>query len=262
MKENYDQALRLVLKHEGGYVNHPKDPGGATNKGVTQKTYDGWRQAQNQKPQSVRNIHMDEVKAIYKDQYAKPIWFDKLPSGVDYAVFDFAVNSGVSRAVKTVQKIVGQQQDGVMGNITLSAIKEYDSELLVEKLCAHRLAFMKRLKTWSVFGKGWQRRVTSVKSNALAMAKSSDIDEDIIAVSGSAEGQQSLMGSIASSSRSKAAVAGTVGAVMTTVPEAMELAAPIKETFAWGKYAAIIGAVITIAALVYIIWFRKNTSSE
>ena len=160
MKENYAQALKQVLKYEGGYVDHPKDPGGPTNKGVTQAVYDNWRKLQNLPTQSVRAIAVSEVAAIYKNLYWDRISGDSLPAGVDFAVFDFAVNSGVSRAAKTLQAVVGVTQDGMIGPATIEATKTYVAMSITNR----RLAFMQSLSIWSTFGKGWSARIADVKA--------------------------------------------------------------------------------------------------
>jgi len=165
MKENYAQALKQVLKYEGGYVDHPKDPGGPTNKGVTQAVYDSWQKSQNLPTQSVRNISDATVAAIYKQQYWDRINGDNLPAGVDFAVFDFAVNSGVSRAAKTLQAVVGVTQDGVIGPATIQATKTYVAMTVTNK----RLAFMQSLSIWSTFGKGWAARIADVKAQIIAL---------------------------------------------------------------------------------------------
>ena len=165
MKENYPQALKQVLKYEGGYVDHPKDPGGPTNKGVTQAVYDNWRKSQNLSIQSVRAIADSEVAAIYKNLYWDRISGDNLPDGVDFAVFDFAVNSGVSRAAKTLQAVVGVTQDGVIGPATIQAAKTYVAMSVTNK----RLAFMQSLSIWSTFGKGWSARIADVKAQILSL---------------------------------------------------------------------------------------------
>ncbi len=167
MKENYPQALKQVLKYEGGYVDHPKDPGGPTNKGVTQAVYDNWRKSQNLSIQSVRAIADSEVAAIYKNLYWDRISGDLLPSGVDFAVFDFAVNSGVSRAAKTLQGVVGVTQDGVIGPATIQATKTY----IAMSITNRRLAFMQSLSIWSTFGKGWSARIADVKAQIIALVK-------------------------------------------------------------------------------------------
>ena len=167
MKENYAQALKQVLKYEGGYVDHPQDPGGPTNKGITQAVYDSWRKTQNLPVQSVRNIADSEVASIYKNLYWDRISGDNLPSGVDFAVMDYAVNSGVSRAAKTLQSVVGVAQDGQIGPQTIQAAKDYVAMAVTNK----RLAFMQSLSIWSTFGKGWSARISDVKNQILALTK-------------------------------------------------------------------------------------------
>lgn len=177
MKDNIEQSMRYVLKHEGGFSNHPKDPGGATNYGVTQKVYDAYRQRKGLKPQSVRAIDDEEVAAIYKRQYWDAVKADDLPSGLDYVVFDYAVNSGPSRAIKDLQRVVGVPADGVIGNVTLAAINDIDVFEVIDDLCERRMAFLKSLKTWSTFGRGWANRVADVAEagNAMAIGKTAEI---------------------------------------------------------------------------------------
>ena len=167
MKENYAQALKQVLKYEGGYVDHPKDPGGPTNKGITQAVYDAWQKKNGLPTQSVRNISDAAVAAIYKQQYWDAISGDDLPSGVDFAVFDFAVNSGVSRAAKYLQAVVGVTQDGQIGPQTIQATKTYVAMAVTNK----RLSFMQSLAIWSTFGKGWSARIADVKNQIIALTK-------------------------------------------------------------------------------------------
>ena len=170
MIANLEQAMKLVLAHEGGYSNHPADPGGATNLGVTQKVYDAYRQRKGQKLQSVRAIGTEEVNTIYKRQYWDAVKADDLPSGLDYAVFDYAVNSGPARAIKDLQRVVGVAVDGVVGNVTLAAIQQQDVFAIIDGLCERRMAFLRSLKTWKTFGRGWASRVADVAEAATAMA--------------------------------------------------------------------------------------------
>ena len=107
MKENFSRSYAAALKEEGGFSNHPKDPGGATMRGVTQRVYDAYRINKGEYKQSVGRISDFEVRDIFKRQYWDAVKADELPAGVDYAVFDFAINSGPSRAVKELQRIVG-----------------------------------------------------------------------------------------------------------------------------------------------------------
>jgi lysozyme family protein len=170
MRANFDKALSAVLVHEGGYVNHPKDPGGATNKGVTQAVYDDWRVAHKLPAQTVKDITTAEVMAIYKHRYWDAINGDELPDGVDYAVFDFAVNSGVYRAARYLQEAVGVAADGQIGPVTLAAIRAKPAQDLVTAICDARMAFLKRLTTFDTFGRGWTRRVEDVRCKGRSMA--------------------------------------------------------------------------------------------
>lgn len=172
--KQYQVVLPLVLAHEGGYVNHPKDPGGPTNKGVTQKVYDAYRTTKGEKLRSVKSITMVEIADIYDTRYWKLAGCDHLPAGVDYAVFDYAVNSGVGKAIKDLQRTINSfagnrlptlaplKIDGIAGEDTTDAAKivaEHDEEAFIESYCARRMSFLKSLKTWGTFGKGWARRV-------------------------------------------------------------------------------------------------------
>lgn len=175
MKDNYTKVLPLVLKHEGGFVNHPKDPGGATNKGVTIGTLkrlgidvDGDGDSD---IVDLRNLRQSDVERVYRLFYWDAVKADHLPSGVDYAVFDFGVNSGPARAAKHLQKIAGAAQDGDIGPKTLAAVAKMDPQDVVTALQDSRLRFLRGLKTWPTFGKGWSRRVAEVRAVGLAMAE-------------------------------------------------------------------------------------------
>lgn len=167
----FDDALALVLAEEGGRVNNPRDPGGRTNKGVTQAVYSAWRASKGQPTRSVYLIGPDEVAAIYRHQYADCIRFDDLPPGIGYAVFDEAVNSGPIEAAKRLQQALGCTPDGAIGLLTLAVLrKRSDPAALVNVLCDGRLTFMRRLKAWLTFGSGWTNRVEFVRAHALRMA--------------------------------------------------------------------------------------------
>ena len=180
MKENLETALKHVLVHEGGYVNHQKEPGGATNRGVTQRVYDAYRDRHRKPRRSVRAIEADEVADIYKRQYWDAVRGDDLPSGLDYAVFDYAVNSGPRRAAQDLQRELGVAVDGVIGNVTLAAVAKADVYDLIDRLCARRMRFLKALRHWPTFGKGWTRRVTDVAEIAMAMATNPKADTSAV----------------------------------------------------------------------------------
>lgn len=170
MRANFDVSLPLVLKHEGGYSNDPQDPGGATMQGVTQATYDLWRVDHQLPKRNVKYITPAELCAIYKHRYWDKVAGDRLPPGLDYCLFDFAVNSGPSRAVRYLQEALGVTADGKIGPATLDAIEAVPTDALIQAVCNMRLAFLKRQPTFPRFGNGWSRRVQEVRVKAKEMA--------------------------------------------------------------------------------------------
>jgi lysozyme family protein len=166
----YDEALRRLLAHEGGYTNHPSDPGGPTNFGIT--IYDYRRYVKpNATAADVRAMTVGEAKAIYRKRYWDAQRCDELPAGVDYSVFDYGVNSGIGRSGKVLRRVVGlPDTTHVVTDEVLRAVAKRDPNALVIAINDERLAFLKRLKTWPVFGKGWGARVATVKSVSLRMA--------------------------------------------------------------------------------------------
>lgn len=168
MNRNFRRSLALVLKHEGGFVNHPRDPGGATNKGITIGTFRRYVNPRGTVA-DLKRITDAEVAKVYKAHYWDAVKGDELPDGVDFAVFDFAVNSGPSRAIKHLQAAAGVLADGRLGPLTMSAVQARNAADLIERICDSRMGFLRRLRTWDVFGKGWTRRVHEVRAQALAM---------------------------------------------------------------------------------------------
>lgn len=169
MEANFSACLKKVLVHEGGFSNHPADPGGATMKGVTQRVYTAYRLGKNLPDQSVRWINNGELEDIYKRQYWDAVRGDELPSGVDYCIFDAAVNSGPIRAIRWLQSALEVKADGIFGIVTKQAVERFGPANLIRRYCASRLGWLKLLNTWPVFGKGWGRRVTEVERDALKM---------------------------------------------------------------------------------------------
>lgn len=169
MKENFDAALKALLKHEGGYVNHPADPGGMTNLGVTKRVWEEWV-GHAVDEQTMRNLTPDLVAPLYKKRYWDAVRADDLPSGVDFVVFDCAVNSGVGRASKFLQQAAGVTDDGKIGPGTLQAVMAKDPKDLVDAFCDKRQAFLESLPTFATFGKGWSRRVAEVREQGENLA--------------------------------------------------------------------------------------------
>ena len=165
----YEASIQRLLKSEGGYVNHPSDPGGPTNFGITIHDY-----RKHAKPDAtasdLRAMRVEEARAIYRAKYWDAMRCDALPAGVDYCVFDYAVNSGTGRAPKVVQRILGVAVTGVMDEATLTQVRACEPVALINAICDERLRFLQGLRTWPVFGAGWARRVGNVRATALAMA--------------------------------------------------------------------------------------------
>lgn len=176
----FDRSLTKVLVHEGGFSNHPDDPGGATMKGVTQRVYDTYRKSKGLHTQSVKLITDAELKAIYRREYWDKIKGDDLPAGVSYVVFDGAVNSGVTQSVKWLQRALQALGlytgliDGNIGQGTLLAVSGVnDNDGLIAKIIERREAFLRALKTWKTFGKGWLARIRGVLAVGQAWASGS-----------------------------------------------------------------------------------------
>lgn len=184
MRVNFEDSLKETLKHEGGYSNHPEDNGGATQWGIIQRVYNSYRRLKGQTPRDVRKITKAEATEIYRLNYWDQVSGDRLPIGLDFVVFDFAVNSGPNQAIKYLQRAINKTEgrtlkiDGHMGPATLDASTSLkDLAGVISAICDGRLGFMKRLKNWTTFGiakdggpGGWPKRVKAVKAKGLQMA--------------------------------------------------------------------------------------------
>jgi len=165
MRENFEASFKHLLKHEGGFVNHPRDPGGMTNLGVTKAAWEEYVGHEVDEAE-MRSLTPEKVAPFYKARYWDKVKGDDLPGGVDHAIFDYAVNSGVGRAAKALQAAAGVAVDGAIGPKTLAAVASKDPEDMVDAICDGRMAFLRGLKTFDAFGKGWTRRVTEVEDQA------------------------------------------------------------------------------------------------
>lgn len=166
----FETCLAHVLKHEGFYSDDPFDPGGKTMRGITQRVYDAWRERQGLARVPVKDIAKAEIEAIYRANYWAVIRADELPAGLDLAAFDFAVNSGPSRAARHLQAVLGVNVDGHIGDVTLDAARKADAATAINGLSDSRLRFLRGLNTFWRFGKGWSSRVADTRAAALAAA--------------------------------------------------------------------------------------------
>lgn len=149
---NFDEAFELLIGHEGGYVNHPNDPGGETKYGISKRAYP---------TEDIAGLTLERAKVIYRRDYWDRVEADSLPPEIRFDVFDVAVNSGVGTAVKMLQRASFAEADGVLGPRTRLAIKSMNPLVLFARINGARLAFMADLPTWPTFGRGWAKRIAS-----------------------------------------------------------------------------------------------------
>lgn len=246
--KNFPNALEIVLAHEGGWSKHPADPGGATMKGVTLRTYSDFlgRQATEAELRAIPDSHLQQ---IYSGGYWHPLKGDHLPSGVDLVAFDAAVNSGPARSARWLQQALKVPQDGRVGPVTLQATKTQPSRDVVVRACDIRLAFLKSLKTWATFGKGWGRRVGHIRGTALVWAGASmaDVAADARTTQQAAVNDNRKAAGTGSAS---AAGGGTVAATDQAV------------AFDW---TVLIGAgigIVVLAVLAFWFWNRSREQRE
>ena len=170
MKQNFEECLEMLLEHEGGYVNNENDRGGMTNLGVTRRVYEDWVDRPVSE-QEMRDLTPEDVAPIYRKNYADRIHFDSLPSGLDWACLDWAINSGASRPAKAIQRAVGATADGVIGPKTLQLVAEKDPEFIIDYVYTVRQSFYESLDDYKHFGRGWSRRNKETLHQAIEMAK-------------------------------------------------------------------------------------------
>lgn len=168
MTGNFPACLEFVLKHEGGWADHPRDPGGATMKGVTLEVYQNYLGRKVSK-EELRKIPQEHLVDIYKSLYWDKAKCDNLAVGVDLVVFDMAVNAGVSRSARILQRCVGAVPDGVIGPRTMALVNGIPAKDIIIKFSDGRENFYKSLSTFDTFGKGWLRRNNECEVKALGM---------------------------------------------------------------------------------------------
>lgn len=153
----FDEIFDRLIGHEGGYVNHPSDPGGETNWGISKRAY----------PQlNIATLTRDDAKEIYRRDYWQRGRMGEFDAAIAYQVFDIAVNSGIGTAIRLLQRAVGTAPDGNLGEITLAKINAMSRTDVISRLIAERLDFWTALSTWPAFGKGWARRAANTLRDA------------------------------------------------------------------------------------------------
>jgi lysozyme family protein len=268
---NFNKSLQRVLVYEGGYSNHPRDPGGPTNKGIIQRVYDGYRRNKGVPTRSVRQLTTEELRDIYRRQYWNKIHGDQLPAGVDFVVFDCCVNSGVSQATKWLQRALHMNQvDGELGEATLAAVASHpDHDALIADILSRRLGMLQHLSTWDAFGTGWSARVSNCKAIGQAWASGSVGPRPIDAheQGGDAKGLVAdvALPTVSAEAATQTTVVGGGGAA--TVQAAQQQLEPMVGSNKWidtiFAVLTVLGIVIGIAGAGYAIYAaRKRKSAE
>ena len=170
MQSNWDKSFRLLLRSEGEFSNLSQDPGGMTNLGVTKATWENWIGRQSDEAE-MRSLTPQKVEPLYKKKYWDAVRGDELDAGIAYILFDFAVNAGVGRSIKTLQACLGVPADGGFGPITMAAVKSVEPLELIKRFTYAKKEFYRSLPTFEVFGEGWLNRLADVQHNATSMVK-------------------------------------------------------------------------------------------
>lgn len=260
MDSRFSKCLGITLRHEGGLSDHKKDPGGLTQFGITIgrfRAYKGWQEPKTEdelqrQRRALVNISGPELEDIYRKGYWNLVKADDLPPGLDLTMFDFAVNSGPARAIKTLQKIVGVTPDGQMGVFTISAVRKYskyNTEPLLRQMYEARMGFLRNLSTWPDFGKGWKRRVDDILHRSIAMANGTNVSPAVVSEPTPKANSADTKTLAKPNAKEKAATAAaSVGAAVT---EAAQTLAPHATSLDVIKWLCIALAVVSAGIVLY-----------
>lgn len=250
-RSTYHESLRRLLLHEGGYTNHPSDPGGPTNFGITLVDYRKYAKP-NATAADVRAMKIADAKNIYRAKYWDAQRCDDLPAGVDYAVFDYGVNSGIGRSGKVLRRVLRLPDNtSVVNDAVIAAARVADAKTLVTAMCDERLRFLQSLKTWAIFGKGWGRRVAEVRAAAMATAAGVPAQTSLP----QAPAQARAVVPVA-----KAAQQGSAGAI------AAAGAGAAQQAHEAGARPAVVAAIVVVAAAFaiagWVYWHRHQRRQQ
>lgn len=263
--DGFARSLPFVLAYEGGKVDNPKDPGGRTNQGVIQRVYDAWRTSHGEPLQDVYKMSDGERDAIFRKQYWDAVQGDKMPPGVDFALFDGAVNSGPKQSIKWMQRALGLNADGVIGAMTLGALVNVDTESLIDDMIDRRETFLKALKTFKTFGKGWFDRTRRLRQSAKSMVTHNSV---VVVPAPVAEASPKADVSDAIETHGKAVADGATGAgasgltLSAVIQGLQDQLTPFSAAGPWIAKVVVIlaiaSAVLTIGGLLYRFWASRR----
>lgn len=260
MIENWQKYQPILKVIEGGKVDDPEDPGGRTNMGVTQRTYNQWRKGQKLPVRDVYQLEMGEWAAIMKSGFWDTVRGDEVPAGIDTTLADASVNSGPSRAIKFLQQALGVAADGVFGQGTMNALQaDDDNDALIAKINAIRLRFMRQLKTWKRFGGGWTSRVNQMTKIGQAIATGSVGPQPVYAMGG--ERKARIEDAKAPPPKTLGDATGVGGIVTASLPQVQEALAPASN---WGPVStiltvlAVVGGIAAVGGFWYSAYARRK----
>ena len=245
-RQNFNAVMAEQFRHEGGYVDHPADPGGATNMGITLRTLESFRGQAVSKTQ-VKNLTREEAREIYRQRYWSVIQGDELPAGFDLVAMDGAVNSGPKRGIKWLQLGLQVRADGVMGPNTIAASRRA-KPAAISRACAARMSFLMGLRHWNTFKRGWSRRVAEVEAVAIRMW------------SLGAQGKSAtttMLGELSAKADRSAAIHRNVGVAKTTTATGGGAAATSTPDLSPEVTAAIIVGAVAVGLLLLAQSIRK-----
>jgi len=265
VESNYSKSYKTERHYEGGNVDDPDDAGGRTSRGVTQRVYTAWRKRQGLQPQDVWHATDQEVASIFKDNYWNVIRGNDLAAGVDIVVFDGAINSGCSQSVKWLQRALGIKDDGQCGDVTIQHVKDNaDHDQLIEDILAQRMVFLKHLKGWKKYRRGWSARVANVKEIGQAWASGHVGPAPVTLLSPAPKANAEDAIETAASPQTSIAVTTVSGAATGFVSQLQDAVAPLSayaDTFAFVRYITLGVTLISFGYTVYSIW-KNNKVRE
>ncbi|MEI9803803.1 MAG: glycosyl hydrolase 108 family protein [Pseudolabrys sp.] len=249
---SYDDALRRLLAHEGGYTNHPADPGGPTNFGITIFDFRRYVKA-DATAADVKSMRLEDAKAIYRAKYWDAQRCNELPAGVDYAIFDYGVNSGIGRSGKVLRRVLTLADNtSAVSDAVIAAARKADAKALIAAICDERLRFLQSLKTWSVFGGGWGRRVAEVRMVALTMASGTPVP-DLRPASASGRAVVPL---------ARGAQQGSAGAIAAAGAAAAQQSAPVGRRAGCSCHHSWIDLMLGIAGWLAWQWRQRQRQEQ